>query len=165
MLFSVENGKFHRLSGPVDTLQAFKSATSLCGLTVRPLNYFETKESANNYTGGRLSIFYCKHCAAREALPAHDNLDGWTVSDSLAAIAEGWDVCDCDGSENGRFQLCKRDDMDAFADDTDAWVHVATRAREGSALHAQALVFVMRHNPIEYTAIGNTVRVPSLVEA
>jgi hypothetical protein len=99
--------------------------------------------------------------------PAHDNLDGWTLADSLAAIAEGWDVFDCDGSANGRFQICKRDDMEIFEDDTDAWVHIGTRATEGSRLHMRALTFVMQHNPVEYTAISNTVRVPSvaLVEA
>lgn len=165
MLFSVAGGKFHKLSGPVDTRQAFKNATSVCGLNLPPLNYFESEESANSYTGGRLSTYLCKHCAAREAAPAHDNLEGWTIADSRAAITEGWDVFDCDGSDNGRFQICKRDDMTTFDIDDDVWVHVAKRATDGSALHVRALAFIMQHNPIEYNAISNTVRVPVPMEA
>jgi hypothetical protein len=106
-----------------------------------------------------------------EDRPALDAIEGWTLADSKAARAEGWDVWDCDGSENGRFQLCRCDDDPeaercdatgemrgaAFDDDEGAWRHVVALAREGSALHVKALAFITAQNPIEAECIAATV--------
>mgnify|MGYP001788404226 FL=1 len=62
-----------------------------------------------------------------------------------AARIEGWDVFDCDLDPEGRhqFQLQRIDTPDdgtpPFPDDRDAWQHVVTQARTGSALHRAAL--------------------------
>jgi hypothetical protein len=86
----------------------------------------------------------------------------WTRADSLAANTEGWDLFDCDGSDNGPLQLCKIDEPELWAedrgvvisrtweDDTDAWVFVA---RNPSDLHGKALALVQRANPVEREAI------------
>lgn len=87
----------------------------------------------------------------------------WTTEDSAAAITEGWEIFECDGSDNGPFQICKLDAPEAWAgvcgvdtvppaleDDTDAWVLV--RDTE-SALHTKALAFLAQENPKEYEAI------------
>lgn len=89
--------------------------------------------------------------------PAHYDKEGWTGRDAIEASAEGWDVFDSGGSENGPFQICMRDDMDSgFLTDEEVWQHVVDEAREGSALHRRALDFVREHNPAEYeTIIGH----------
>jgi len=62
-----------------------------------------------------------------------------------AARREGWDVFDCDLDPEGQhqFQLQRidtpEDGTPPFPDDRDAWQHVVTRARAGSALHRAAL--------------------------
>ena len=62
-----------------------------------------------------------------------------------AARIEGWDVFDCDLDPEGRhqFQLQRidapEDGTSPFPDDRDAWQHVVTQARAGSALHRAAL--------------------------
>ena len=62
-----------------------------------------------------------------------------------AARREGWDVFDCDLDPEGRhqFQLQRIDALadgtPPFPDDRDAWQHVVTQARAGSALHRAAL--------------------------
>jgi hypothetical protein len=86
----------------------------------------------------------------------------WTDADHDAANSEGWDLFDCDGSENGPVQLCKIDDPEAWAEDrgvtitqtwqadNEAWVYVWTNP---SDLHTKALAMVKAENPVEYEAI------------
>ena len=68
------------------------------------------------------------------------------------AEAEGWSVFDCGCPEDGspRVEIQRVDSPEAgdpvFADDSDAWQHVVTRARAGSALHRRALQMI---DPIE----------------
>ena len=67
------------------------------------------------------------------------------VLDHAAARREGWDVFDCGPDPEGRPRLqLQREDAPEdreppFASDRDAWKHVVTRARAGSALHRAAL--------------------------
>jgi len=65
--------------------------------------------------------------------------------DHAAARREGWDVFDCGLDPEGKPEIqlqredCPEDGEPAFADDRDAWNHVVTQARAGSALHRAAL--------------------------
>lgn len=83
----------------------------------------------------------------------------WSLEHQQGAHAEGWDLWDCDGSENGRTQLCAFDDKEEFPqakalpEDGDAWAHVVAKARSGSDLHLHALKVVAAHNPIEAASI------------
>ena len=67
------------------------------------------------------------------------------VFDNTAAAREGWDLFDCGPDPEGRPQIqLQREDAPEdreppFASDRDAWEHVVTRARAGSALHRAAL--------------------------
>lgn len=83
----------------------------------------------------------------------------WTADDAAKANAEGWDIFESFGSENGPWQLQKFDDPDwgpdapspyPFATDSDVWVHVRTG---NTPLHRKALAFLSEHNPQEYRAI------------
>ena len=66
------------------------------------------------------------------------------------AWKEGWTVSECGQHSDGsaRVQLQKIDapaaGIPAFADDADAWKHVVSQARAGSALHRDALQRVDR---------------------
>jgi hypothetical protein len=67
---------------------------------------------------------------------------------SEMARAEGWDIFDCGVRDDGtpRVELQRIDRPAAgtlrFETDHAAWEHVVARAREGSALHLQALQLV-----------------------
>lgn len=61
-LFSTDGGKFHKPAGPIHQSQAWCPTRTACGLTVKPVNYFEKLTDAYRYTGGRLSAHLCKHC-------------------------------------------------------------------------------------------------------
>lgn len=86
----------------------------------------------------------------------------WTTEDSEAANAEGWDLFDCDGSDNGPLQLCKIDDPEmwredrkvvieqTWEEDNEAWVFVWTNP---SPLHTKALEIIKVENPQEFEAI------------
>lgn len=74
--------------------------------------------------------------------------------DNHQSADEGWVVSDCDGSENGPWQIQKLDHLAMFPSDGDAWRHVITKADEGSAYHQAALDFIREHNPIEANAIA-----------
>lgn len=80
----------------------------------------------------------------------------------LAAKREGWAIFDCDGSENGPFQICKLDDPEAceggpgflprtLASDEEAWLIVRTGTGEH---HSHARNFIAEHNPQEWEAIN-----------
>ena len=65
--------------------------------------------------------------------------------DTAAAAREGWALFDCGPDRDGRPQIqlqregAPEDREPPFPDDRDAWLHVVTRARAGSALHRAAL--------------------------
>jgi hypothetical protein len=86
-----------------------------------------------------------------DAATAYDPRELWVFGPSLAE-AEGWNVFDCGCREEGspRVEIQRIDSPQAgalvFADDNDAWRHVVTRARAGSALHLRALQMI---DPIE----------------
>ena len=81
----------------------------------------------------------------------------WTYGQQVAALSEGWDVWHCDFRDNGALRFEIQALMESFDDfplrfdnDDDAWRHVLTMAREGSALHQAAVAFIKEHDPIEY---------------
>jgi hypothetical protein len=83
----------------------------------------------------------------------------WTHAMMMAASQEGWNLFDCNGSSNGRTQLCRDDDMALLADDDAAWKHVIGRAEFGSVLHLEALRLIASYNPIEACAIFKSLSV------
>ena len=90
-------------------------------------------------------------------------MSNWTNTDSAAACADGWNIFECFGSDNGPWQIQRLDEPSdwpefhgrpyPFAEDADAWCHVWQKAEEGSALHQRALAFLGEHNPSEFDAI------------
>ena len=97
---------------------------------------------------------------------------GWTETDWQDANAEGWNIWHCDGSENGLWQICKYDEpelVDYVTDgkwetDPDVWLHVYTRAAQGSPLHQRAMDYVRIWNRPEWDSIVKWVdnRTPGL---
>lgn len=77
-----------------------------------------------------------------------------------AAVREGWTVFDCDGSENGRWQIQGFDTPEDWADrtgevppkisDRDAWMKVMKGDGEH---HIAAREFIKTANPQEYEAM------------
>lgn len=85
---------------------------------------------------------------AAEALAVLDRFD------FTRAILEGWCIFECDGSDNGPYQLCRVDDQNLnngaqLESDDEAWRHVADHARAGSAYHLAALALLETLNPAE----------------
>jgi hypothetical protein len=86
----------------------------------------------------------------------------WTEAHSSAAIAEGWEIFDCDGSSNGRWQVDMLDDPAEWAqinggvlpprldDDQHAWALVANGTLPH---HLAARAFLQAHNPPEYELV------------
>lgn len=87
----------------------------------------------------------------------------WTIADSDAAWKEGWDIFDCDGSENGRWQICRIDDPEdwqechklsfrppTLSNDDDAWAIVINGEEDH---HQRALFFIQAHNKIEWKCL------------
>lgn len=83
-----------------------------------------------------------------------DHQDHTSEFENAQAYREGWAIFDCDGSDNGRWQLCRIDEDEIFATDEAAWRHVWTHAEAGSAYHQAALAYLKRHNPGEYDCIA-----------
>lgn len=92
--------------------------------------------------------------------------------DNAKAHQEGWGIFDCDGSTNGRWQICQIDcpaewneayeegaperlpfEEPQFPGDGAVWEHVVKRALAGSQYHRNALTFIEIHNPKEWAAI------------
>lgn len=80
------------------------------------------------------------------------------------AFNEGWGIFDCDGSENGPWQIQRIDspeDMEppppytepVFLLDDHAWDHVRRQAARGSIYHKAALDLIREQNPQEYALI------------
>lgn len=86
----------------------------------------------------------------------------WSDEDSKLANMEGWDIFNCEGSDNGPYQLDKIYDPEGWGaetgipvfrtweDDTDVWVFVRDTP---TALHTRALLFLEQANPQEHKAI------------
>ncbi|MEY9247612.1 hypothetical protein [Bradyrhizobium elkanii] len=77
--------------------------------------------------------------------------------DSNIAFDQGWGIFDCDGSENGPWQLQKLDESDRLRNDLEAWRLVVDYANAGSEYHKKALQFLADHNPIEHRCIIDTI--------
>jgi hypothetical protein len=83
--------------------------------------------------------------------------------DNTQAHTEGWAIFDCDGSANGRWQICALDcpedwpdyepSWKALDDDSKAWAHVVAQAIAGSAYHQSALAAIKQDNRAEWEAI------------
>lgn len=69
------------------------------------------------------------------------------------ANAEGWNIFDSHGSENGPWQIQRDDDMGQFPNDDAVWTYVWQRAQQGSVMHQEALEIIKEHNPQEYQSI------------
>jgi hypothetical protein len=78
----------------------------------------------------------------------------WTKLDETAALGEGWCLF---GSTNKKEAAWQLGHMGApgspFKQDEDAWVHVRTRAGEGSTLHMRAMTFLQHVSPSEHATI------------
>lgn len=85
----------------------------------------------------------------------------WPYECQETAMTEGWDLFDSQGSVDGPWQIQRIDfpegwppgctpDPCPFEGDADAWVHVRTKAAEGSPLHIRVLWFLLVHHPAEY---------------
>lgn len=80
----------------------------------------------------------------------------WGPEMIAAASAEGWDLFDCFGSENGPLQVQAFDcpeEGEPDITDTQAWRLVWDGARAGSTLHRTALQLLYAENRIEYDAL------------
>jgi hypothetical protein len=62
---------------------------------------------------------------------------GWTNADSAAAVAEGWAIFERGG--DGTLEIQLDDEAAIFANDAEAQLFVADKARAGSDLHQRAL--------------------------
>ena len=90
----------------------------------------------------------------------------WPSEHSDKAVREGWDIWDSEGSENGRWQVQRIDDPEAFAEatggftppklasDDEAFFIVANGTEPH---HSAARDFLRDHNPKEYQAVMNFV--------
>ena len=83
-----------------------------------------------------------------------DDEHRWYVSYASKAQVEGWDIFDCSGSANGRWQICKIDYDDEgnkrLDDDSEAW-DIALRGTEDH--HAFARDFIKAHSPTEWQSM------------
>ena len=91
-------------------------------------------------------------------------------------MAEGWGIFDCDGSENGPFQVCTFDEPELWpeeeggweakygrpypwpvvngtAQDEKAWEFIQARLAEGSEFHERLIEHLREVNPMEAEAI------------
>ena len=77
-------------------------------------------------------------------------MEHYSFYDQDIACNEGWFIAECEGSENGPFQLQRVDEYMLFASDDEAWLYVYTQAMQGSSYHQQALDFLDENNEQEY---------------
>lgn len=75
------------------------------------------------------------------------------VFNNERAMVEGWCVSECDGYDDGPWQLQMYDDADVFETDAKAWLFVCRMADDGSVYHRKAMQFLQDHNPIEHAKI------------
>lgn len=80
----------------------------------------------------------------------------WTVAHDAAAALEGWGIFECDGSENGPWQIQKFDASEdhpgspQLSNDDDAWRLVL---QGDLPHHAAAIEFMKAHNEAEHVAL------------
>lgn len=80
-------------------------------------------------------------------------VDLWHTVHGAQAAEQGWSIFDCDGSDNGRWQICKIDDPDGplvLADDDQAWMIVMDGSDD---MHECARALIMQLNPKEWAAM------------
>jgi hypothetical protein len=77
-----------------------------------------------------------------------------TEFDNRQAFSEGWGIFDCDGSENGPWQLQRLDEETPFPSDDEAWQYVVERAAASSPYHQCALAYLREHNRLEFYCIA-----------
>lgn len=78
----------------------------------------------------------------------------WSREDSIAAVAQGWDIFHCDGSEGPLWQLCRIDEDARFQSDLGAQRFVWNLAVEqDNTLCKRALAFLYYRSPDEYADI------------
>lgn len=83
--------------------------------------------------------------------------------DDTQAVSEGWIIATmlgADSAEPYQLQATQNPEIGPLLleDDDAAWLHVCTRAKEGSEYHIQALLWLREHSPSEYHNIGATMR-------
>lgn len=89
----------------------------------------------------------------------------WTEAEEASAARQGWHIFDCDGSFNGRWQVCRFDDPPAWTkafgftpaalgadDDAVAAMCAAVKRSEPHAI--KAWEFIRDSNPAEFEAWG-----------
>ena len=76
----------------------------------------------------------------------------WTAKDSSDALSQGWDVFDCEGSMNGRWQICMLDEDEDSKFDTDPEVWMWMKDHP-TPLTEKAIQFVRENNNLEYNSI------------
>lgn len=94
-----------------------------------------------------------------------EKLVEWSDAHSDAAVREGWDIWDSEGSENGRWQVQRIDDPEAFYEATGFTPPRLTSDAEAFCIvangtephHSVARGFLRYHNPKEYQAVMNFV--------
>ena len=77
---------------------------------------------------------------------------------NVHAQSEGWQIFDCDGSENGRWQVCRIDDPVQWSKDRQCVVQRLRTDRQawqivmrGESMAARmAREFMEQHNPAEF---------------
>jgi len=82
-----------------------------------------------------------------------EKLKLWTDEHSAKAEKQGWNLFYCQGSANGILQLMRDDEMAVFDTDEQAWVFVASQAKNGNMLAITALAQLVISNPKEIDAI------------
>lgn len=92
---------------------------------------------------------------------AHELTPAWSPAHDAAAAREGWNIWDSAGSANGRWQVQRIDDADAFEQATgfapvqlksdDQAFHIV--ANGTAEHHAAARAFLKAHNAVEYDAV------------
>lgn len=74
--------------------------------------------------------------------------------DYEAAKAEGWFIAWSSGSEDGDgWQIQYDQETNIIKGDKEAHHFVMKKCREGSWNHVNAIVFIMTHEPFEYTQV------------
>jgi len=74
----------------------------------------------------------------------------WTQKDAQEASKEGWNIFECNGSANGKYQLQVDDELALLNEDKDAWKLVARQEKD---IHKKALAFLKEKNYPEYKLI------------
>ena len=83
----------------------------------------------------------------------------WSDEHASAAVREGWAIWECSGSNYGKWQVQRVDEVEPMLDgfmppqltsDTEAWLRVNTGTGEH---HSAARAFIAAHNPEHFAEI------------